>query len=253
MRFLSSSRRGSALRENLEALCVALLAVLFIRTFIVQAFKIPSGSMLPTLQIGDYILVSKFAYGVKLPCTGKTLISGADPRPGDIIVFRYPKNPKVDYIKRVIAVAGDVVEIRDKKLLINKKSVPDPHATFKDPIIHPESLDLRDNFGPVTVPANSLFVMGDNRDNSHDSRFWGFVPVNAVKGKAWRLYWSWDINQPFFSWTRILSIRWRRIGRAVVDSGAPPTTFRPGAPPPSATFTPNPGSTPAVGFTDLLP
>lgn len=253
MRFFSSSRRGSALRENLEALCVALLAVLFIRTFIVQAFKIPSGSMLPTLQIGDYILVSKFAYGVKLPFTGKNLISGADPRPGDIIVFRYPKNPKVDYIKRVIAVAGDVVEIKDKKLLINKKSVPDPHATFKDPIIHPESLDLRDNFGPVTVPANSLFVMGDNRDNSHDSRFWGFVPVHAVKGKAWRLYWSWDTDQPFFSWTRIQSIRWRRIGRAVVDSGAPPTTFRPSAPPSSAIFTPNPGSTPAVGFTDLLP
>ena len=132
--------------------------MLFIRTFIVQAFKIPSGSMLPTLQIGDYILVSKFAYGVKLPFTGKTLISGADPRPDDIIIFQYPKNPKVDYIKRVIAVAGDVVEIRDKKLLINKKSVPDPHATFKDPIIHPESLDLHDNFGPVTVPANSLFI-----------------------------------------------------------------------------------------------
>jgi len=211
----SPQPRKSAIRENTEAIVVALLAALFIRTFIVQAFKIPSGSMLPTLQIGDHLLVNKFIYGIKMPFTGATLIPITEPKPNDIIVFEYPKDPELDYIKRVIAVAGDIVEIRDKKIFINGKPFDDRHGVFKDPTIHPAALDPRDNFGPVTVPANKIFAMGDNRDNSADGRFWGFVDLKAIRGKAWAIYWSWDIQTPFFSLERLRSIRWNRIADTV--------------------------------------
>lgn len=198
-------KNKSTLRENVEAVLIALLIAIFIRTFIIQAFKIPSGSMLETLQIGDHILVNKFIYGVKLPFTdGKTLIPVKDPEKGDIIVFKYPEDPSKDFIKRVIAVGGDTVEIRAKKLYINGKAVPsEPYAQYTDPRIiagnHP-----RDNLGPITVPEHNLFVMGDNRDHSLDSRFWGFVDLKAVRGKALIIYWSW--NKETFG------IRWRRIG-----------------------------------------
>ncbi len=211
----TSNSNGSALWENIRVFCLALFFALFIRTFIVQAFKIPSGSMLPTLQIGDYILVNKFIYGVKLPFTDFTLIPFGRPEVNDIIVFKYPVNPKLDYIKRVIAVAGDEVEIRDKKIFINKQPVIDSHGVFSDPLILPPSLGPRDNFGPVTVPQDSLFVMGDNRDNSQDGRFWGFVKVDAVRGEAWRIYWSWDMRFPLLSVERLRSIRWQRIGDAI--------------------------------------
>ena len=210
-----SSRHKSALRENVEAIIIALLLALVIRTFIVQAFKIPSGSMLPTLQIGDHILVSKFIYGIKVPFTGSTLIPLSQPKPNDIVVFRYPKNPELDYIKRVIAVAGDIIEIHDKKIFINGKEFTDQHGVFKDPLIHPADFDTRDNFGPETVPADKIFVMGDNRDNSYDSRFWGFVDLKAVRGKAWMVYWSWDVQQPLFSLDRLRSVRWNRLGDMV--------------------------------------
>ncbi|MDR2548642.1 MAG: signal peptidase I [Desulfobulbus sp.] len=205
----------SAIRENIEAIIIALLLALFIRTFIIQAFKIPSGSMLPTLQIGDHLLVNKFIYGVKMPFTGATLIPISDPKPNDIVVFEFPKNPELDYIKRVIAVAGDIVEIRDKHVLINGKPFDDLHGVFKDPTIHPAALDPRDNFGPVTVPADKIFTMGDNRDNSFDGRFWGFVDLKAIRGKAWIIYWSWDVQAPLFSLERLRSIRWSRIGDTV--------------------------------------
>ena len=208
-------QNGSALWENIQAILIAVLIALFIRTFIVQAFKIPSGSMLPTLQIGDHILVNKFIYGVKLPFTGRTVIPVSEPAVNDVIVFEYPVDPQLDYIKRVIAVAGDVVEIRDKKVFINKKPFVDTHGVFTDPLVHPASLHNRDNFGPVTVPADSLFVMGDNRDNSFDGRFWGFVKRDAIRGEAWRIYWSWDLRLPLLSVERLKSIRWNRIGTAV--------------------------------------
>lgn len=207
--------KKSVIRENIEAILFAILLALFIRTFIIQAFKIPSGSMLPTLQIGDHILVSKFIYGVKMPFTGATLIPISDPKPNDIVVFEFPKNPELDYIKRVIAVAGDIVEIRDKKIFINGKPFDDRHGVFKDPMIHPASVDPRDNFGPVTVPAGKIFTMGDNRDNSFDGRFWGFVDLKAIRGKAWIIYWSWDVQAPLFSWERLRSIRWSRLGDTV--------------------------------------
>ncbi|WP_310599941.1 signal peptidase I [Desulfobulbus sp.] len=211
----SPKPQKSAIRENIEAIVIALLLALFIRTFIIQAFKIPSGSMLPTLQIGDHLLVNKFIYGVKMPFTGATLIPISDPKPNDIVVFEFPKNPELDYIKRVIAVAGDIVEIRDKHVLINGKPFDDLHGVFKDPTIHPAALDPRDNFGPVTVPANKIFTMGDNRDNSFDGRFWGFVDLKAIRGKAWIIYWSWDVQAPLFSLERLRSIRWSRIGDTV--------------------------------------
>lgn len=207
--------KKSALRENIEAIIIAVLLALVIRTFIVQAFKIPSGSMLPTLEIGDHILVSKFIYGVKMPFTGATLIPVSTPKPNDIVVFQFPKNPDLDYIKRVIAVAGDVVEIRDKKIFINGKPFTDTHGVYKDSLILPAAAAPRDNFGPVTVPEGKIFTMGDNRDNSFDGRFWGFVDLKAVRGKAWAIYWSWDVQKPLFSLDRLRSIRWSRLGDIV--------------------------------------
>ncbi len=185
---------------------IAIVIALFIRTFIVQAFKIPSGSMLETLQIGDQILVNKFIYGVKIPFTGgKTLIPVKDPERGDIVVFVYPEDHTKDFIKRVVAVAGDTVEIKNKQLYVNdKKVVNEPYAEHKDNRVIPANFSTRDNMEKKTVPDHKLFVMGDNRDNSHDSRFWGFVDLNAVKGEAFMIYWSW--NKTSFG------VRWGRIG-----------------------------------------
>ncbi|WP_028581413.1 signal peptidase I [Desulfogranum japonicum] len=211
MTSLKSPQKKSAVRENFEAIVIALILALFIRTFVVQAFKIPSGSMLPTLQIGDHILVNKFIYGVKVPFTGKVVIPVKNPQPNDIIVFKYPENPKLDYIKRVIATEGQTVEIRDKKVYIDGVPFADAHGVHRDDNILSAVYGPRDNFGPVTVPAHSLFVMGDNRDNSHDGRFWGFVDLQAVRGKAFMIYWSWDVQKDFFSIDRFRSIRWGRI------------------------------------------
>jgi signal peptidase I len=193
-------------REYAEALLVALLLAFFIRSFVVQAFKIPSGSMLPTLQIGDHILVNKFIYGLRLPYPfERTLVEWGQPQRGDVIVFVYPKDPSKDFIKRVVAVPGDTVEIRHKQLYVNGVKMDDPHATFADGA--QEIPGPRDNFGPVTVPEGKLFVMGDNRDRSHDGRFWGFVDRGAVKGKAFLIYWSWDGSDRW--------VRWERIGRLI--------------------------------------
>jgi len=200
--------KKSGLRENIEAIVIAILLALFIRTFVVQAFKIPSGSMKETLQIGDHILVNKFIYGVKLPFIHKVILPIKIPQKEDIIVFRYPENPKLDFIKRVVAVQGDVVEIRNKKLYVNGELITKPYAIHTDPHIIPGAYNKRDNFGPVEVPPDSLFVMGDNRDNSKDSRFWGFVQLPAVKGKAFMIYWSWNKNN---SKSILDYVRWGRI------------------------------------------
>jgi len=194
----------SRLRENIEALILAILLALFIRTFIVQAFKIPSGSMKQTLQIGDHILVNKFIYGVKLPYFNTTIIPYKKPQREDIIVFKFRQEPEKDFIKRTIGVPGDVIEIRNKEVYVNKKRMEQDYAVYTDLHIIPKAMQPRDNFGPVTVPENSLFVMGDNRDHSYDSRFWGFVDLKDVKGKAFIIYWSWD-NANF-------GVRWSRIG-----------------------------------------
>ncbi len=203
-------KKKSGLRENVEAILIAIVLALFIRTFVVQAFKIPSGSMKETLKIGDHILVNKFIYGVKLPFIDKTIIPIKDPQRGDIVVFKFPKEPDKDYIKRVVGVAGDVIRIHNKKVYVNNQLQKNPHIMHTDPRIYPAQYQPRDNMGPITVPADSIFVMGDNRDNSYDSRFWGFVRLNAVRGKAFIIYWSWDSDG---SWSgENFFVRWNRIG-----------------------------------------
>ena len=201
----SAEKRGGW-RENLEAILVAIVIALFIRTFVVQAFKIPSGSMKQTLQIGDHILVNKFIYGIKIPYWRKTIVPVKDPQKGDVIVFKFPEDPEKDFIKRVIGVAGDVVECRNKKLYVNHKPVNHDFGVYTDSHIYPKHVRNRDNFGPITVPENSLFVMGDNRDESYDSRFWGFVDLKAVNGKAFIIYWSWDKEKFDVRWNRLAQI-----------------------------------------------
>jgi len=198
-------RKKGRLRENAEAIFIAILLALFIRAFIVQAFKIPSGSMKPTLQIGDHILVNKFTYGIRIPFTHKTLIDLGDPERGDIIVFEYPVEPDKDFIKRVIGLPGDIVEIRDKKVYINGEAIEQGYTQYTENHIIAPEVNPRDNFGPVTVPEGRYFVLGDNRDNSYDSRFWGYVDEEVIKGEAFIIYWSWDSDA--------FSPRWSRFGK----------------------------------------
>lgn len=200
-------QKKSVIREYVEAFAVAIVLALIIRTFVVQAFKIPSGSMEPTLLVGDHILVNKFIYGEHIPFTDIKVLDFRDPKQGEIIVFVYPKDESKDFIKRVIGVEGDTIEIKDKKLFINNKLFNDPYGFYKDNAIIPGHVQPRDNFGPVTVPEDSLFVMGDNRDRSADSRFWGFVRLNQVKGKAFLIYWSWS--------GFMRDIKWGRIGKLI--------------------------------------
>ncbi|GAB4444063.1 MAG: signal peptidase I [bacterium] len=195
---LEDKKKGK-LRETIESILIALFFALLIRTFIVQAFKIPSGSMEPTLLVGDYLLVTKFSYGYKVPFMKKRVLDFKRPERGDIIVFSYPVDPDKDFIKRVIAVEGDEVIIRDKHVYINGREFVVPQAVYRDNLILPKELSPRDNFGPIKVPKDSYFVMGDNRDSSLDSRFWGFVHHSEIKGKAFIIYWSFDSNSyPFY-------------------------------------------------------
>ena len=207
-RAASAGRQKSALRDWTEALVVAGILALIIRSFIVQAFKIPSGSMEDTLLIGDHLLVNKFIYGVQLPGVDGRFLTIREPERGDIVVFEFPEDrgmsywKRRDFIKRVVGLPGDTVEVRDKKLLVNGQPLLIPEAVFKDGTNQPGP---RDNMAPVKVPAGHYFAMGDNRDRSYDSRFWGFVSNQEIKGLAFIKYWSWD-NEKF-------SIRWNRIGR----------------------------------------
>ncbi len=203
------------IKEYLEPILIAILIALFIRTFIVQAFKIPSSSMEPTLQVGDHILVSKFIYGVKIPFTQAKLFQYKKPQRGDVIVFIYPKDTSKDFIKRVVGVGGDRVDIDGDKIYINGKKIEDPWGYYDTKNEWRRSLGPIGPFEHVVVPKDHLFVLGDNRDNSQDSRFWGFVPVNEVKGKAFVIYfsgpsfahillpWVWD------------EIRWGRFGKLI--------------------------------------
>ena len=205
-------QKKSNLRETIEAIVVAFAIALVIRTFVIQAFKIPSGSMIPTLQIGDHILVNKFLLGtpVDVPFTNIHLFRMPglrNPQRGDIIVFKYPEDPTRDFIKRVIGIEGDVIESKDKTLSVNGRKLVESYTQHVDSSIKPSGMDRRDNFGPITVPADSVFVMGDNRDQSYDSRFWGFVDLPRIKGKAIIIYWSWDSDS---TW-----VRFNRIGRLI--------------------------------------
>ena len=197
---VENTKKKSVLREYIEAAAIAVLLALFIRTFIVQAFKIPSGSMEPTLLIGDHILVNKFIYGVKIPFINKTLVPLGEPKRGDVIVFIYPEDKSKDFIKRTIGLPGDTIQITDKKVTINGRVYDDPHAFYSvKGKVWPDTPG-KSHLGPLTVPQDHLFVMGDNRDHSYDSRFWGFVPLESVKGKAFIIYWSWP------HWKRFLNV-----------------------------------------------
>jgi signal peptidase I len=193
-------KKKGAVREWGEAIVIAILLALFIRTFVIQAFKIPSGSMEPTLLVGDHIFVNKFIYGIKIPFLRKTLIPIKDPERGDIIVFIYPKTEDKDYIKRVIGLPGEDIEINGRDITIDGILFNDPYGEYGN------SLEIRHTpgkdcpFCSVTVPDGHYFVMGDNRDNSQDSRYWGFVPVDFIKGKAFIIYWSWP------HWKRFLRL-----------------------------------------------
>lgn len=201
-------KRKSVLRENIEAVIIAFLIAIVIRTFAIQAFKIPSGSMLQTLQIGDHILVNKILLGtpIDIPFTNINLFHMPgirDPKRGDIIVFKYPEDPNRDFIKRTIAVGGDTVEVKDKVLYVNGDRMQEPYAQYVDNEVRRKGIDKRDNFGPFHVPQGSVFVMGDNRDQSYDSRFWGVVDLKQIKGKAMIIYWSWDGEKTLPRFNRI--------------------------------------------------
>lgn len=198
-------------REYTESIIIAVVIALFVRSVFIQAYKIPSGSMEPTLLVGDHLLVNRLSYVVKVPYFDNVIYTLGKPKRGDIIVFRYPENPKVDYIKRVIAVEGEMIEIKNKTIYINGIKKPDSWGRHIDNQLIPREIAPRDNFGPYTVPKDAVFAMGDNRDNSQDSRFWGPVRKEHLVGKALILYFSWNHNttDPFEF------IRWSRIGHLI--------------------------------------
>ena len=198
-------KHKSQLREWTEAIILAFIIAMFIRTFVVQAFKIPSSSMVPTLQVGDHILVWKFMYGLRIPLVDKKLLAQC-PERGDIIVFIYPRDRSKDFIKRVIGLPGEKIQIMGKRILVNDIPLKDPWGYYVKS--HVDTHSTRDNYGPTVVPPHSLFVMGDNRDNSQDSRYWGFVDLNAVRGDAFMIYFSWNKT----SRSLLNKIRWVRIG-----------------------------------------
>ncbi|MEJ2717493.1 MAG: signal peptidase I [Deltaproteobacteria bacterium] len=200
---VKSQRR--VFQEYSEALVVAIILAIIIRAFFFQAFKIPSGSMRPTLLVGDHILVSKFIYGVRIPFTNLRWPRFTTPKRGDVIVFIYPRDRTKDFIKRVIGVGGDTIAIRNKHVFVNGKEISEPYAHHYDNRIIPGGMNPRDNMGPVTVPKGYLFVMGDNRDYSHDSRFWRFVPIRDVKGEAFLIYYS-ARRFPLIRWGRLFHI-----------------------------------------------
>ena len=200
-------KRKSLIREYIEAIVVALILALVLRAYVVEAFKIPSGSMVKTLLIGDHLLVNKLLYGLDLPFKDDKIFVYRQPRLYDIIVFKYPQDPSKNFIKRVIGTPGDKVEIIDKRAYVNDKETNHSFVNYTDSSILPGRMSKRDNYGPVIVPEGKVFVMGDNRDDSHDSRFWGFVGINEIKGKAMFIYWSWDGDES--------SVRFNRIGRGL--------------------------------------
>jgi signal peptidase I len=214
----------SAAREYTEAIIIAIILALILRTFFVQAYKIPSGSMEPTLLIGDHIMVNKLIYGFRLPDSifGFTPLSGEIPygkylckidqvHRGDVVVFVFPPDPTKDFIKRVIGVPGDTVAVKEGRVYLNGVRMNNPHAHFVVPQDDRTPGNPRDFFGPVTVPSGEYFVMGDNRDRSYDSRFWGFVPRNNIEGRAVFIYWSWNSD----SSSPLGKVRWDRIFKVI--------------------------------------
>jgi len=189
--------RKSTVREYFESIVIAVILALFVRTFVLQAFKIPTGSMENNLLIGDHLLVNKFIDAPTVSAIERALLPIGRITRGDVLVFKYPIEPDRDYIKRVIGLPGETLELKAKKIYINGKPLDEPYVHFLEArgssdLSEPTSADVRENYGPVTVPPNQYFMMGDNRDNSADSRYWGFMPRDYVKGKALLIYWSYE-------------------------------------------------------------
>ncbi len=185
----------STVREYFESIVIAVILALFVRTWVVQAFKIPTGSMENNLLIGDHLLVNKFIFG---PTTGRlehALLPVREPHRGDVVVFKYPDEPDRDFIKRVIGLPGETLELKSKKVYIDGRPLDEPYVHFLEPAHDAQeitSFDVRERYGPVRVPDGQYFVMGDNRDNSQDSRYWGFLPRGYIKGRALMIYWSYE-------------------------------------------------------------
>jgi signal peptidase I len=192
---MPSSFRKSTIREYAESIVIAVILALFVRTWVVQAFKIPTGSMENNLLIGDHLLVNKFVFGPTASSIDRALLPIRNIRRGDVVVFKYPDEPERDFIKRVIGLPGETVELRAKKVYIDGQALDEPYVHFLQPASEAQevtSFDVRERYGPVKVPDDQYFVMGDNRDNSQDSRYWGFLPAHYVKGRALMIYWSYE-------------------------------------------------------------
>jgi signal peptidase I len=192
---MAASFQKSTLREYFEALVTAVILALFVRTWVVQAFKIPTGSMENNLLIGDHLLVNKLVSGPSATAFERAILPLRDPKRGDVMVFKYPDEPERDFIKRVIGLPGETLEMRNKKIYINGQPLEEPYVHFLEPAAEGQEVtqfDLRERYGPVRIPEGQYFVMGDNRDNSQDSRYWGFLPRHYIKGKALMIYWSYD-------------------------------------------------------------
>lgn len=222
--------KKSVAREYLESLVVAFILATFIRTFVVQAFKIPTGSMENNLLIGDHLLVNKVVYSPS-GFPGEDALMGKKPiQRGHVVVFKYPEDPARDFIKRVIGLPGETIEIKGKQVHIDGKPLEEPYVHFLEPPLRPEDPEYGirmdgsrgDDYGPRTVPEGQLFVMGDNRDNSKDSRYWGFLPADQVKGRALMVYWSYEASRDeyhrtgYWEWVQDTfaafgKTRWRRF------------------------------------------
>jgi signal peptidase I len=198
-------------REYAESLIIAVILALFVRTWVFQAFKIPTGSMEPNLLVGDHLIVNKMIFAPAANAVERAIMPSRDIRRGDVVVFKYPEEPDRDYIKRVIGLPGDRLELRHKKIYINEQPIDEPYAHFLSPpsADGAASGDLRETYGPVTVPTGQYFMMGDNRDNSQDSRYWGFLPMSYVKGKALFIYFSLKDNASMTSF--FSGIQWNRL------------------------------------------
>jgi signal peptidase I len=204
--------KKSTAREYVESIIIAVILALFIRTWVVQAFKIPTGSMENNLLVGDHLLVNKFAFAPSLSAFERVILPIGHIKRGDVVVFKYPVEPDRDFIKRVIGLPGETLEVKRKIVYINGKALTEPYVHFIRPLSpeRAESLDVRDDYGPVTVPPDQYFMMGDNRDNSADSRFWGFLPADYIKGKALMIYWSYEPEEGGVA-AVLTGTRWNRL------------------------------------------
>jgi signal peptidase I len=217
-------KRKHIVREYLESFGTAILVVFVVHSFIIKPFKIPTSSMEDTLLVGDHLMVNMFVYGARVPLLDWRLPAVREPEQGDVFVFKYPLDPSIDYVKRCVAVSGQTVEVRNRKVYVDGQEYPLPstgkfidprtkHPSMQERDIFPAAGGNRDFFGPITVPEDHYFALGDNRDNSLDSRYWGFVPKENLVGVAMFIYFSWDKEVPLYRMFH--KIRWDRLGQLI--------------------------------------